>query len=197
MDYTEQIKNMLNQQNGLITTAEICAAGIPRQYLSEMVKANLLRRVERGIYALPEAWEDEMYLLQCKYSKGIYSHETALYLHGFTDRTPIRFVMTFPYGYHVKSIDTTNIRMKKVVKKNYKLGLTKGWSEMNNPIMLYDLERTLCDVVKGNNCCDIQIVNQAMKRYASAKRKNIAKLLHYSELLRVKPKILTYMEILL
>lgn len=197
MDYHKVITNMLEQQGGIVTTAQVSAADIPRQYLSKMVAENLLRRVDRGVYAAPEAWEDEMFLLQYKYSKGVFSHETALYIHGFTDRTPISFVMTFPYGYHTKSIASKSIRMKKAVKSIYELGIVEEKTTFGNKIRLYDLERTLCDIVKGNNNCDIQIVNQAMKKYAAFKGKNIARLLQYAEQLRVKPKILAYMEILL
>lgn len=197
MDYTKTITDMLELQSGIVTTAQVSAADIPRHYLSKMVAENLLRRVDRGVYAAPEAWEDEMFLLQYKYSKGIFSHETALYVHGFTDRTPTRFVMTFPYGYHAQSIVGKTIRMKKVVKSIYDLGIVDGKTAFGNIIRLYDLERTLCDIVKGNNNCDIQIVNQAMKQYAAFKGKNISRLLQYAEELRVKPKILAYMEILL
>lgn len=197
MDYYKAITNMLEQQGGIVTTAQVSAADIPRQYLSKMVAENLLRRVDRGVYAAPEAWEDEMFLLQYKYSKGIFSHETALYIHGFTDRTPISFVMTFPYGYHTKSIASKNITMKKAIKSIYELGIVEEKTTFGNKIRLYDLERTLCDIVKGNNNCDIQIVNQAMKKYAAFKGKNICRLLQYAEQLRVKPKILVYMEILL
>ncbi len=197
MDYIKAITDMLGRQSGIVTTAQVSAAGIPRHYLSKMVTKNLLRKVARGIYAVPEAWEDEMFLLQYKYSKGIFSHETALYIHGFTDRAPTRFVMTFPYGYHAESIASTNIRMKKVVKSIYELGIVERTTTFGNKMRLYDLERTLCDIVKGNNSCDIQIVNQAMKRYALSKEKNISRLLQYAERLRVKPKILAYMEILL
>ncbi len=197
MDYIKTITDMLERQSGIVTTAQVSAAGIPRLYLSKMTAKNLLRKVERGIYAAPEAWEDEMFLLQYKYSKGIFSHETALYIHGFTDRAPTRFVMTFPYGYHAESIASTNIRMKKVVKSIYEPGIVEGKTAFGNKIRLYDLERTLCDIVKGNNSCDIQIVNQAMKRYALSKEKNISRRLQYAEQLRVKPKILAYMEILL
>lgn len=188
---------MLERQSGIVTTAQVSAADIPRHYLSKMVAENLLRKVDRGVYVSPETWEDEMFLLQYKYSKGIFSHETALYIHGFTDRAPTRFVMTFPYGYHAESIASTNIRMKKVVKGIYELGSVEKQTTFGNKIRLYDLERTLCDIVKGNNSCDIQIVNQAMKRYALSKEKNISRLLQYAEQLRVKPKILAYMEILL
>jgi len=197
MDYLKAITDMLERQSGIVTTAQISAANIPRLYLSKMVTRKLLRKVDRGIYAAPEAWEDEMFLLQYKYSKGIFSHETALYIHGFTDRAPTRFLMTFPYGYHAKSIASTNIRMKKVVKSIYELGIVERKTTFGNKIRLYNLERTLCDIVKGNNSCDIQIVNQAMKRYALSKEKNISRLLQYAERLRVKPKILAYMEILL
>ena len=58
-------------------------------------------------------------------------------------------------------------------------------------------DRTLCDIVRGNNTCDIQIVNQAMKYYAESKGKDIQKLTGYAKKLRVKPKIQNYMEILL
>lgn len=188
---------MLERQGGIVSTAQVSAAGIPRHYLCRMVADNLLHRVDRGVYATQEAWEDEMFLLQYKYSKGIFSHETALYILGFTDRSPIRFVMTFPYGYHAKSISSTNIRMTKVVKSIYKLGVIERKTTFGNKIRIYNLERTLCDIVKGNNSCDIQIVNQAMKRYVAFKEKNISRLLQYAEQIRVKPKILAYMEILL
>ena len=197
MNYIDKIISTMAKQSGLITTAQVSDAHIPRCYLSEMIKKGLIERVERGIYMLPEAWEDEMFLLQFRYSKGIYSHETALYLHGFTDRTPLKFVMTFPYGYNAKSIQNANISIKRNVSKLYEIGITQGESPCGNSIKLYDLERTLCDVVKGNNTCDIHIVNQAMKQYAGFKNKNISRLVKYAELLRVKTKIVKYMEILL
>jgi len=197
MNYMDEIISTMEKQNGLITTAQVSDAHIPRCYLSEMIKRGLIERVERGIYVLPEAWEDEMFLLQLRYRKGIYSHETALYLHGFTDRTPLKFVMTFPYGYHAESIHAANVSMRKSISKLYGVGITQCASPCGNSIKLYNLERTLCDVVRGDNSCDVHIVNQAMKQYAGYRNKNISRLVKYAELLRVKTKIVKYMEILL
>ena len=58
------------------------------------------------------------------------------------------------------------------------------------------MERTLCDIVRGEGS-DIQIVLDAMKRYAKYDKKNINLLMEYAEQLRVKRKILRYMEVLL
>lgn len=197
MDNLEKIQEMLAQNNGIITASQVTEANIPRHYLKKMLDMELLTKIDRGIYMKPEMLEDEMYVLQYKYSRGIFSYETALYIHGLTDRTTMKYTMTFPYGYHVHSLKQENVKIKKSVEDLYQLGLTCGVSPYGNPIRLYDVERTLCDIVKGNNTCDIQIVNQAMKQYARMPGKNITQLFDYAEKVRVKPKILNYMEVLL
>lgn len=197
MNKLEEIKEMLAQSNGIITASQVTEADIPRYYLKRLVDLKLLTVIDRGIYIKPEMLEDEMYILQYKYGRGIFSHETALFIHGLTDRTPMRFTMTFPYGYHVNSLKKENVKIKKTIKELYELGLIDGVSPYGNPIRLYDVERTLCDIVKGNNACDIQIVNQAMKQYARMPGKNVTKLFDYAEKIRVKPKVLNYMEVLL
>ena len=45
-------------------------------------------------------------------------------------------------------------------------------SPCGNPIRVYDLERTLCDILRGSGS-DIQIVGSAMKKYAASKEKDI------------------------
>ena len=53
-----------------------------------------------------------------------------------------------------------------------------------------------CDILRGSGS-DIQIIGEAMRRYAASRDKNIYKLMQYADRLRVKPKILRYMEVLL
>ena len=193
----DMIETIIKSNNGFITAAQVTEAGIQRRVLGELVEAKRLYRVSRGIYALPETWEDEMYLLQYRFAKGIFSVETALYLHGFSDRTPHTYSLTFPHGYNASGLKEYYAKAKFVMPEIYGLGITEGKSPLGNPIRVYDVERTLCDSVKGNNSCDIQLVNQAMKTYAVSKEKDIEKLIVYAERLRVKPKILRYMEVLL
>lgn len=196
-DNEAAIQHLLNINNGIVTTSQVTDARIPRRCLSAMVDSGIIYRVERGIYALPEVWEDEMYFLQYRFSKGIFSHETALYLHGMTDRTPIRYTMTFPFGYNTGNVKKQGIVAKLSTEETYALGLIEMPSPAGNPIKTYDVERTLCDIVKIRHKADIQVINQAMKTYASSKEKDIAKLISYADQLRVKPKVLKYMEVLL
>ena len=101
MNNQEKLKKLIEKQHGTVLSTELDQYDIPRTYLQLMVAEGKLERVERGVYVSTDAIEDEMYSMQGKYSKLIYSHETALYLHGLSDRTPFEYSATFPSGYKV------------------------------------------------------------------------------------------------
>lgn len=193
----EKIKELLEASpDGTVTAEQVTAAGLHRSILQELVENGELYRFGRGLYVRSNVWEDDFYLLQRKYGRGIYSHDTALYLLGYSDRTPAQYTMTFPKGYNSPSLKQESIIVKRVVPENYWFGVIEMQSPCGNPIRVYDLERTLCDILRGSGS-DIQIVGSAMKKYAASKEKEIHKLMQYAEQLRVKPKVLRYMEILL
>ncbi len=197
MNNRDAIKALLkSSSSGAITVQQVTKNGIPRGALQALVKSGEIYRYGRGLYVQNDAWEDDFYLLQQKYRKGIYSHDTALYLLGYSDRTPAWYTMTFLKGYNTPSLKQENIIMKRVIPKNYAFGIIEIESPYGNPIRVYDLERTLCDIVRGSGS-DLQVVKAAMKRYAGSKEKDIHKLMEYANQLRVKPKILHYMEVLL
>ena len=196
-DNDAAIQRILKINNGIVTTTQVTEAGIPRRCLRALVDSGSLYRAARGIYVLPEVWEDEMFFMQYRFAKGIFSHETALYLHGLTDRTPIRYTMSFPFGYNAGNAKNQGIVAKLSTKETYKLGIITISSPAGNPIRVYDIERTLCDIIKTRHRADIQVINQAMKTYAGSKEKNISKLMDYANQLQVKSKVMKYMEILL
>ena len=132
--------------NGIITAAQLTKAGLHRGYLHNFVESGELYRFGRGLYVQSSAWEDDFYLLQRKYSRGIYSHDTALYLLGYSDRTPARYTMTFPKGYNAPSLKQEDLIVKRAIPENYDFGIIEIKSPSGNPIRVYDLERTLCDI---------------------------------------------------
>lgn len=197
MKDAEKIKKLLEAlPDGTVTAKQVTTAGLHRSILQKLVDNGELYRFGRGLYVRSDAWEDDFYLLQRKYSRGIYSHDTALYLLGYSDRTPAKYTMTFPKGYNSTSLKLENIIIKRVVPENYSFGVIEIQSPCGNSIHIYDLERTLCDIMRGNGS-DIQIIGAAMKKYAASKEKDIHKLMQYADQLHVKPKVLRYMEVLL
>lgn len=193
----EKIQELLESSpDGTVTAKQVTDAGLHRGVLRELTANGDLQRFGRGLYARADDWEDDFYLLQRRYGRGIYSHDTALYLLGYSDRAPARYTMTFPKGYNAPSLQRERINIKRVVPANYSLGITELPSPCGNQLHVYDLERTLCDILRGSGS-DIQIVTAAMKKYAASKEKDIHKLMQYADQLRVRPKVLRYMEVLL
>ena len=75
----DRMKNLLNQTTtGIISTKEIFKENISRDVLNQFINNGELVKYGRGLYTIHNAWEDEFYILQQKYSKGIYSYDTAL-----------------------------------------------------------------------------------------------------------------------
>lgn len=193
----ERIREMVAQSpDGTITAEQVAKAGLYHGMLQKLVDAGELNKFGHGLYARNDVWEDEFFLLQRKYSRGIYSYETALYLHGYTDRTPMRLTMTFPKGYNNTSLKNENVSIKRVIPENYTLGMAELKTPCGNVVKVYDLERTLCDILRGSGS-DIQIIVPAMKRYAGSKNKDLHKLTEYAKQLRVEPKIQHFMQVLL
>lgn len=197
MKETTHILNLASKSaNGMVTSKQVRDAGIHPYYLQKLVRNGELQQVGRGLYLLSDMWEDDLFILQQRYQRGIFSHDTALYLHGCSDRTPSKYTMTFPTNYNAASLEQEPLIIHRTILKNYELGVAEILSPSGNPLRVYDLERTLCDIVRGEGS-DIQIVNKAMKNYAGSMNKDIHKLMQYASQLRVKPKILRYMEVLL
>ena len=197
VSYKEVMKKIIQEkENGVITSKEITELGIHRSVLKDFVQSGEIYQYRRGIYVKSDAWEDEFFLLQLKYERGIFSHETALYLLGYSDRCPCKFTMTFPQGYNCHSLKSENVIVKKALKENYELGIIEIKSPCGNMIKVYDFERTLCDCLKGQGT-DVQIINPAMRKYVFSSDINILKLIKYSEQLHVKGKISKYLEVLL
>lgn len=116
MNAKEKIEELLEaSEDGTITAAQVTEAGLHRSVLQEFVKSGEMYRFGRGLYVRSSAWEDDFYLLQRKYGRGIYSHDTALYLLGYSDRTPAKYTMTFPKGYNAPSLKQENLIIKRVV----------------------------------------------------------------------------------
>lgn len=65
-----KLHDMVEAQNGIITSTQVTEAGIPRRCLSSMVQRGLLVRVARGVYTLPDTWEDELCIVQYQFSEG-------------------------------------------------------------------------------------------------------------------------------
>lgn len=197
MGATGEIIRMAKENNGTVTTAMVVEAGFSRGNIKYLADKGMIEKSTRGVYILPEVWEDEIFNLQNRFKRGIYSHETALFLWDLTDRTPNRYHMTFPVNYNLTNPKEENIQCTQCMEALYELGITNVMTPGGNEVRVYCMERSLCDILRSHSRVDIQIVTEAFKRYTNRSDKNIPVLSEYAKLLRVETKLRAYLEVLL
>lgn len=197
MTHAEKLDLMLTKNNGVLLTEQVASAGIPNTYLTEFVRQGKLERIEYGVYVAPDAFEDNMYILQQRRKKIIFSHDTALYLHDLTDRDPLSYSVTVPTGYNTKTLCEDGLMVFSIKKELYELGVTVAQTPFDRKIRTYNMERTICDLIRSRNQMDIGVLTDSLKRYIRRKDKNLTLLMQYSENFQVAKQVRSYMEVLL
>ncbi len=193
----ELIREIIKSQNGCLFTSNLSKLGIPRTYLSTLLKSGEIQKISRGVYASPDSIVDEMASLQARFKVAIFSHETALYLLGLTDRTPLYYSVTVPSSYNATSLKASSAKVYFIKTELYQLGAITMSSSHGNDLQTFNLERTICDVIRNRNKVDVQFVNNALKKYIHHKDRNIDQLYHYAEKFRVQKIIRNTIEVLL
>ena len=193
----EKILELAKENNGIVTTSMVVREGVSRGILKYLSDSGALEKTSRGVYMLPDAWEDEFVNVSSRYKRGIFSLETALYLCDLTDRTPNRFHMTFPATYNLTGPKNEGIICSGSKEPYYSLGVATLKTPGGNEVRGYCAERSLCDVLNPRNHTDIQIISDAYKKYVLRKDRNIPLLSEYARKLHVEEKLRTYLEVLL
>ena len=189
----EYVKN----NNGYITTKEAEDLGVHKNFLSNLVNDKKMERVGVGVYKLPKYPLDNFYILS-KCSKNMcYSYATSLYLHNMSDRIPLIYDVTVPYHYSGNLLHNESVSLHYVKDNIFDIGKTKIKTINDLTVQCYDLERTLCDIIKDKNRMDKEIYSKALKEYARNKDKNILKLVKYAKQLGIENEVVELMEVLL
>ena len=186
------------QENIVITNKEAEDLGYSRHNLSELTKSGQLERLRPGLYQLKGKVIDDFVLISSNSNRIIFSQQTALYLHDLSDRIPNVFHISVPQGYNASHIKKwyEDLQVHYVKKDLYELGRTEIRSPQGNLIPVYDIERTICDIIIDREKIDKQIFTDAIKRYFNSPNKNLRRLIKYGRLFKIEDKIRKYMEVL-
>lgn len=186
------------QENLVITNKEAEDLGYSRHNLSELTKSGQLERLRPGLYQLKGKVIDDFVLISSNSNRIIFSHQTALYLHDLSDRTPNVFHISVPQGYNASHIKNRyeDLQVHYVKKELYEIGKTEIKSPQGNLIPIYDIDRTICDIIIDRERIDKQIFTEAMKRYFKSQNKNLRRLIKYSRLFKIEDEVRKYMEVL-
>lgn len=197
MTQMEQINKLIINNGGMIQTSQITGVGISKTVFYQYVKENDLEQISHGVYATKDTWMDAMYLVHLRCKQAIFSHETALFLHELTDREPMEYEITVKTGYNPSRLKEDGIKVYSVKKELHGEGIIMMQTSFGHLVPVYNMERTVCDIIRNRNRTEMQTFQNTLKQYVKRKDKNLRLLMQYASMFHVDKILRQYLEVLL
>ncbi|MGI6249547.1 MAG: type IV toxin-antitoxin system AbiEi family antitoxin domain-containing protein [Acutalibacteraceae bacterium] len=194
MNYAEKVHKLLNENGGILTASLMRENNIPTVYLTRLTREGKLKRVARGVYISREGIYDELFMLQTRFPKIIFSYETALYLLNLTDKIPGNIHLTVNHKYKFNQ-NLENARIYYVNKEILNLGVIEKRTNAGNIVRLYSAERTLCDFIKNKSEVDPEVYINFLKAYPSYSDKDINELFNIAQKMDIVQQVQEIMEL--
>lgn len=190
----EIIESIMKMNNGYVTSKELDNYDIHRMYLNTMWKKGIVEKVAPGIYIDSSKIEDSYYVFSLSMPNTIFSHMTALYFHGLSNKAPNdRYDITVRKTYNSKHLKEHNVFY--VLDDIYELGLTEVGTPMGNKVRVYDIERCICDIIRSKKRMDSEYVKYSIREYIKRKDKDLIKLSKYADKMNIKDKVMNFVEV--
>lgn len=184
-------------ESGILLTKDAIRGGIKKDSFYRFVAENHFEKIGHGVYLSPEAWEDIAFVLHKRCPQAVFSHDEALFYHNLTDREPLEQTVTVYSGYNTQKLKESGIRVYTVKKELLAVGRMEYLNSFGHKIPIYDLERTICDLIRNRSSFEFQDFQTAIKSYAQRSDKNLNRLMAYAPLFRIEKILRQYMEVLL
>lgn len=175
---SKDIDIISKRNNGLITYSELLDNNFNKANIRVLITNGTIKRVARGLYYHQDYTIDEMLVYQTRNSTIIYSHETSAYLHNLTDRFPRKYSLTVSQGTNLRNREDFNVFY--VGAESHDLGKILMKNNLGNLIYTYDIERTVCDIIRSKERIELQVYLEVLKNYFSGKT-NMNKLTKYAK----------------
>ena len=185
------------KHGGIVTVGEAAQNGVSREMLSSLTKQGLLVREAPGVYSMPNITFDDLFVLQQRDPRIVFSHETALYLHNMAERTPMAHSVTIPSDKRLSPQIKRACKVYYVKDDLFGMGVTEVSSRFGHQVRAYNVERTVCDILRSRNRIDNQTVAAALRNFVVYPEKDIGKFGEYAKKFGVLSLARKYLEVLL
>lgn len=197
MKINSELYAAIKENNNWITTSQVMALGFSKTLLTTYVKEGLLERSRHGVYILPDSAHDDMHTLMLRSENIIFSHDTALFLHGLSDRTPFMHSVTIPSNATLPKSLNGECVCYYIKPGLHQLGVTEKKTTFGNVVRCYNVERTICDLLRSRSRLDDETVISSIKNYVAFESKQLNRLAMYATFFNVDKELRKYMEVLL
>ncbi len=192
---TERIIELIRTA-GFFRPRDLKAHGIPREYLSRLYRTGAVRRVERGLYTLPNAFVSEHYSL-AEVSKriphGVICLLSALRFHSLTTQAPFEVWMAIDVKARKPRVGGLPLHIVRFSGDSLRSGMDEHLIQ-GVRVRVYVPAKTVADCFKYRNKIGLDVALEALRECWRERRCTMDDLWHYAKICRVANVMRPYME---
>ncbi|MBR4421207.1 MAG: hypothetical protein IKS69_01575 [Erysipelotrichaceae bacterium] len=140
---------------------------------------------------------NDHYFVNAVAPKGVICLISAAIYHGMTTSRELQIDVALPRRSRIpESPESPAVQFYLFSEERYKTGIVMV-IEGENSFMIYDREKTLCDLLFYRNKLGFEPFAEALKNYLSSKDRDLNKLMSYAEKLRCGKLMKQYLEVMI
>ena len=187
------------QENGGVARIHLLQeAGMTYYSLRALMEKGIVTKIKQGVYRLEhvESPVDEMVEVARMVPKGVYCLFSACTHYDLTTFVSGQHHLAIPKKSKVALPSYPPIQLYYWAETSYHLGITtvESWGGMVN---MYDVEKTVCDMVKFRSKVGIDTMKEVLHNYISRKDRKIHQLNNYARQMNIEGVLSKYLEVLL
>ncbi len=189
-------ENLFAEHGGILRTSEAMRLGIDRKTLSDMTKAGLLVKEEKGIYRLssfPTLAFSDFVVVALHLPYAVVCLISALHYHGLTTQIPQSVHIAIPRRKRLPRLAYPPLSIVTMTDRPYSSGIEIHHLD-GVPVKIYSKEKTIADCFKFRNKLGQSIALEALKIYLEDPSPNVSMIMSYAKIDRVANIIRPYIQ---
>ena len=188
-----KLKETFEQNNNILKTSKLNELGFDSRKINKLIEDDAIERIKYGYYILADSMPDEKVVISKLFPEAVIFLESALYYYGYTERVPNKWQIAVEKHSNPDKFNNGFMQIEPffIVEKFHDIGISEI-KENNSKIKIYDLDKTICDVLRYEKKLDNEVFTNAIKKYINDENKNVNNLVKYSKKLNIYNKMQTY-----
>ena len=190
------IKIVFDKNDGVAQMRTLLKNGITYYQVNRLLEQGVVVKLKHGVYTWKKdnenEWADIIHLVP----NGILCLLTAALHHELTTFVSSEYHITIPKKMKLVLPDYPPIKLYYWDSKAFRLGIIETVIQ-ETPVKMYNIEKTVCDIVRLRNKIGIDIAKEVLKNYLKHPNCNIPKLNEYARQLRISSILNNFLNILL
>lgn len=196
MKNPSSIQQLFERGGGIVRAKTLLENGVSYYDIDGLLAAEVIVRLKRGVYKWADRETDEMAEVARMVPGGVFCLFSAAFYYGLTTTIPARHHVAIPGDRKVALPSYPPIQLYFWNKTPYSLGVTTA-DLAGGRIHLYDLEKTVCDVIRHRNKIGLEVLKEILRNYLDQEDRNLNRLHAYARQLNMFNKVDAFVTMLL